>query len=57
MRFHQQDLVSFDDVKNEIFDMVKPGDPYKITLSDLIKWSVSVFQRYSTFNAFYMLID
>ncbi|KAK2169605.1 hypothetical protein LSH36_8g01093 [Paralvinella palmiformis] len=37
MRFHQQDLVSFDDVKNEIFDMVKPGDPYKITLSDLIK--------------------
>jgi hypothetical protein len=40
MKLHQQDPVSFDDVKNEIFDMVKPGDPYKITLQDLIKWWV-----------------
>ena len=26
----------FEDVKDEIFDMVRPKDPYKITLQDLI---------------------
>lgn len=36
MRFHNQEPVNFQDVKDEIFDMVKPADPYKITLQDLI---------------------
>lgn len=32
MRLHGQEPVSFADVKDEIFDMVKPADPLKITL-------------------------
>ncbi|XP_077969620.1 serine/threonine-protein phosphatase 2A regulatory subunit B'' subunit gamma-like [Styela clava] len=36
MKLHGQDPVSFADVKDEIFDMVKPNDPLKITLQDLI---------------------
>ncbi|CAG0884692.1 unnamed protein product [Cyprideis torosa] len=32
-----QEWVSFEDIKDEIFDMVKPVDPLKITLSDLIR--------------------
>ena len=38
MRMHDQEAVSFQDVRDEIFDMVKPSEPYKITLQDLIKW-------------------
>lgn len=33
---HNQEPVSFEDVKDEIFDMVKPVDSSKITLQDLI---------------------
>ena len=40
MKLHGQEPVSFDDVKNEIFDMVKPEDPFKISLQDLFKWYV-----------------
>ena len=36
MRLHGQEPVSFQDVKDEIFDMVKPADPLKLTLQDLI---------------------
>ncbi|XP_025298750.1 serine/threonine-protein phosphatase 2A regulatory subunit B'' subunit gamma isoform X2 [Canis lupus baileyi] len=36
MKIHGQDPVSFQDVKDEIFDMVKPKDPLKISLQDLI---------------------
>lgn len=36
MTFHGQEPVSFEDVKDEIFDMVKPADPTKITLQDII---------------------
>lgn len=36
IKFHGQSPVSFADVKDEIFDMVKPADPLKITLEDLI---------------------
>lgn len=36
MRQHNQEPVNFEDVKDEIFDMVKPADPCKITLQDLI---------------------
>lgn len=36
MRKHNQEPVNFEDVKDEIFDMVKPADPCKITLQDLI---------------------
>ncbi|XP_071962016.1 serine/threonine-protein phosphatase 2A regulatory subunit B'' subunit gamma-like isoform X2 [Antedon mediterranea] len=39
MRQHGQEPVSFEDVKDEIFDMVKPADPLKITLQDLIQSS------------------
>eukprot|EP00127_Corallochytrium_limacisporum_P002605 Clim_evm41s134 gene=Clim_evmTU41s134 len=31
-----QEDVNFEDVKDEIFDMVRPKDPYQITLKDLI---------------------
>lgn len=37
MKLHGQEPVSFHDVKDEIFDMVKPKDVLKITLQDLIK--------------------
>lgn len=36
MNEHKQDPVSFQDVKDEIFDMTKPADPTKITLQDLL---------------------
>uniref|UniRef100_A0A2K5P8S4 Serine/threonine-protein phosphatase 2A regulatory subunit B'' subunit gamma n=1 Tax=Cebus imitator TaxID=2715852 RepID=A0A2K5P8S4_CEBIM len=36
MKIHGQDPVSFQDVKDEIFDMVKQKDPLKISLQDLI---------------------
>lgn len=32
-------MVSFEDMKDEIFDMVKPKDPLKIKLQDLINCS------------------
>jgi len=37
MKKHNQEPVLFLDVKDEIFDMVKPVDPLKVMLSDLIK--------------------
>eukprot|EP00088_Acartia_fossae_P021839 TRINITY_DN23209_c0_g1_i1.p1 TRINITY_DN23209_c0_g1~~TRINITY_DN23209_c0_g1_i1.p1 ORF type:complete len:444 (-),score=88.77 TRINITY_DN23209_c0_g1_i1:310-1641(-) len=37
MREHNQDPVDFKDVKDEIFDMVKPTDPLKISLADIIR--------------------
>jgi hypothetical protein len=40
MKLHSQEPVSFDDIKNEIFDMVKPEDPLKISLQDLIRWYI-----------------
>uniref|UniRef100_A0A3P8ZJ33 Serine/threonine-protein phosphatase 2A regulatory subunit B'' subunit gamma n=1 Tax=Esox lucius TaxID=8010 RepID=A0A3P8ZJ33_ESOLU len=39
MKIHGQEPVSFQDVKDEIFDMVKPKDPCKITLQDLVNSS------------------
>ena len=36
MERHGQEPVAFRDVKDEIFDMVHPADPLKITLKDLI---------------------
>lgn len=38
MQQHKQEVVAFDDVNDEIFDMVRPADPAKITLQDLINW-------------------
>jgi hypothetical protein len=40
MTFHGQEPVPFEDVKDEIFDMVRPADPYRITLQDLLNWWV-----------------
>lgn len=37
MRKLKQEPVKFEDVKDEIFDMVKPEDPCRITLKDLIR--------------------
>ncbi|XP_039288464.1 serine/threonine-protein phosphatase 2A regulatory subunit B'' subunit gamma isoform X1 [Nilaparvata lugens] len=36
MRVHDQDQVSFEDIKDGLFDMIKPADPTKITLQDLL---------------------
>lgn len=36
MRLHGAEPVSFQDVKDELFDMVRPKDPEKITLADLL---------------------
>ncbi|KAJ9589488.1 hypothetical protein L9F63_017305 [Diploptera punctata] len=36
MTMHGQEPVPFEDVKDEIFDMVRPADPYRITLKDLL---------------------
>jgi hypothetical protein len=38
MTFHGQEPVPFEDVKDEIFDMVRPAVPYRITLQDLVSW-------------------
>lgn len=38
MSSHGAEIVHFEDVKDEIFDMVKPADPARITLSDLLSW-------------------
>ena len=37
MRRHGQDPVPFLDVKDEIFDMVAPDDPLRISLADLVR--------------------
>lgn len=36
MKAHGAELVSFEDVKDELFDMVRPENPEKITLNDLL---------------------
>lgn len=38
MKAHGQEPVLFEDVKDEIFDMIKPADPLRVTLKDLILW-------------------
>ena len=38
MQQHKHEVVAFEDVKDEIFDMVRPADPYKLTLEDLVQW-------------------
>jgi len=38
LKMHNQTPVNFKDVKDEIFDMVKPQDPMRITLQDLLNW-------------------
>lgn len=30
-------MISLEDIKDEIFDMIKPEDPAKITLKDIIR--------------------
>lgn len=35
---HRAQTVSFEDIKDEIYDMVRPKDPVKITLKDIIRW-------------------
>lgn len=42
MLARSEEAVNFEDINNEIFDMVKPKDPNKITLQDLNNWFVLV---------------
>lgn len=35
---HNPDTPKFDDVKDEIFDMIKPKDPLLIKMADLAAW-------------------
>ncbi|XP_005112632.1 serine/threonine-protein phosphatase 2A regulatory subunit B'' subunit gamma [Aplysia californica] len=37
MKIHGQEPIKFQDVKDEIFDMVKPSNPLRLTLNDLIR--------------------
>jgi len=37
MQINNSERVTFNDVKDEMFDMIKPKDPLKITLNDLIR--------------------
>ena len=46
------EMPPFNNVQNEIFDMVKPADTMRITLKDLINWFVreaSLFTRAKSF--------
>lgn len=45
IRAVKAEAVNFEDLKDEIFDMVKPKDPYKITLQDLINWYVFLYEQ------------
>lgn len=40
---HRAERVDFEDVKDQVFDMVKPKDPLRITLKDLINWLDNLF--------------
>ena len=52
MELHKQEIVAFEDVKDEIFDMVRPNDPMKLTLQDFIKrlTSNSMIEIFFFFN-------
>jgi len=34
---HTNDIARYEDIKDEIYDMVRPKDPLKITLTDLLE--------------------
>lgn len=55
MRQHNQEPVAFQDVKDEIFDMVKPADPLRITLADLVRSEQgdTVFSILTDLNGFW----
>ena len=50
-----KDPVSFEDVKDEIFDMVTPQDSLKLTLADLLKsgQGETVFNILTDLNGFW----
>jgi len=56
MESNYPEPIQFEDVKDEIFDMVKPKDPLKITLKDLLRsgCGVTVIQILTDFNGFWM---
>jgi Ca2+-binding EF-hand superfamily protein len=56
LRKQGMDNILFDDVKDEIYDMVKPKDPFKITLQDLIRSRCGdvVVSILTDFNGFWM---
>jgi len=55
MTVHNTERVSFNDIKDEIFDMIKPADPLKITLKDLVTSGCGhiLFSVFTDFNGFY----
>jgi len=58
MQQHKHEVVAFEDVKDEIFDMVRPADPTKLTLNDLIQWSVPPQTIYfSNITTIYFVIE
>lgn len=38
MKVHGQEPLPFENIQDEIFDMVKPAQPDRITLKDLLNW-------------------
>lgn len=57
MTMHGQEPVSFEDVKDEIFDMVKPADPCKITLQDLLSWYKILYTIYYDIEKYIRLLN
>lgn len=50
MKSHGQEPVLFEDVKDEVFDMIKPSHPFKVTLQDLIQWLILLcYIKYTLF--------
>ncbi|CAL8088430.1 unnamed protein product [Orchesella dallaii] len=56
MQKHTPESVKFCDIKDEIFDMVKPKDPMKITLQDLMECGSghTVIHILTDFNGFWI---
>lgn len=42
LKMNGQELVPFENIQDEIFDMVKPEQPDRITLKDLLRWLVII---------------
>jgi serine/threonine-protein phosphatase 2A regulatory subunit B'' len=55
MRQNGLDTVAVEDVKDEIFDMITPEDPHKITLNDIKRSKVggTLFSILTDVNAFW----
>ncbi len=51
------EIPPFNNVQNEIFDMVKPVDSMRITLKDLINWFVCFYSKvFNTFSVRFLVV-